>query len=48
MMKYAITCQSMEYNVIEIDHFAIGHGGCNRLCKEAGKKYTNITLPMMN
>lgn len=36
------------YDVIETIHIAIGHGGRDKLRKETGKNYANITVSMIN
>jgi len=36
------------FDVIDLSHVAVGHGGRDRLKVEASRKYANITTDMIN
>ena len=40
-VKYYLPAEEI-YDVIEVDHIAVGHGGQDKVEKETGRKYANI------
>jgi hypothetical protein len=42
-MKYYVCLEDM-FNVVQNIHIAAGHGGRDKMIKEANKKYANVSI----